>query len=148
MALMTLRLARSRTTEFAILLRVSPVELTMDLAEVVKNLVLLGLDETYVRSQFADLRDEASWLDEVAALMLESESALLLRLDASLPLALFQLIDTLRQVGAKASCGRAADGALSFSLQGAPPKTFAVRTDEPASVLDLVRAVVSVLPRA
>ncbi|HKP60366.1 MAG TPA: hypothetical protein VJV78_26755 [Polyangiales bacterium] len=126
----------------------SSVELTMDLSEVVKNLVLLGLDEAYVRSQFADLHDEASWLDEIAALIIESESALVLPADAGLPLVLFQLIDALRQVGAKASCGRTADGSLAFSLHGAQPKTFAVRSDESADALGLVRAVVSVLPRA
>jgi hypothetical protein len=120
----------------------------MDLAEVVKNLLLLGLDEAYVRGQFSDLRDEASWLDEVAALMLESEAAVVLPQDASLALVLFELIDALRQVGAKASCGRTADGTLAFSLNGAQAKTFAVRTEEAASALDLVRAVVGVLPRA
>lgn len=124
------------------------VELTMDLEEVVKNLVLLGLDETYVRSQLASQSDEAGWLDEIAALMAESESALVLAKDASLPVALFELIDALRQVGAKASCGRTQDGTLAFTLLGPQPRSFAVHTDADARVVNLVRAVVAVLPRA
>ncbi len=140
--------ARVSQKDFAILRGVTSVELAMDLEEVVKNLVLLGLDETYVRSQFSGLRDESSWLDEVAALMAESEAALVLSLDAAMPVVLFELVDALRQAGAKASCGRTADGTLAFSLAGPQPRTFAVHSDRDASVLALVRAIVAVLPRA
>jgi hypothetical protein len=128
---------------------VASVELAMDLEEVVKNLVQLGLDEAYVRNQFAGLSDPALWLDEVAALITESEAALVLGTEAALPVVLFELIDALRQVGAKASCGQTADGALAINLQnGAKAQTYKVQIDSQADVLSLVRAVVAVLPRA
>jgi hypothetical protein len=140
---------RSRAPSFAILRRVALVELAMDLEEVVKNLVQLGLDEAYVRNQFAGLPDAASWLDEVAALIAESEAALVLGLDAALPVVLFELVDALRQVGAKASCGLTTDGTLAINLQTGPKaQTFAVQIEPGADVLSLVRAVVAVLPRA
>ena len=129
--------------------RVASVELAMDLEEVVKNLVQLGLDEAYVRNQFAGLPDPAAWLDEVAALITESEAALVLGTEAALPVVLFELIDALRQVGAKASCGQTADGALAINLQnGAKAQTYKVQIDSQADVLSLVRAIVGVLPRA
>lgn len=121
----------------------------MDLEEVVKNLVQLGLDEAYVRNQFAGLPEPSLWLDEVAALIPESEAALVLGTEAALPVVLFELIDALRQVGAKASCGQTADGALAINLQnGAKVQTYKVQLGSNADVLGLVRAVVAVLPRA
>jgi hypothetical protein len=138
-----------RALSFAILRRVAAVELAMDLEEVVKNLVQLGLDEAYVRNQFAGLPDSSEWLDEVAALIAESEAALVLGLDADLAVVLFELVDALRQVGAKASCGRTADGKLALHLQNGPKaQTFHVQCDPTADALALTRAVVAVLPRA
>lgn len=121
----------------------------MDLEEVVRLLVQLGLDEAYVRNQFSGSPDPSSWLDETAALIAESEASLVLGSEGALPVVLFELIDALRQVGAKASCGRTADGALAINFQnGAKSQTHKVELSSSADVLSLVRAVAAVLPRA
>jgi hypothetical protein len=126
---------------------VPPVELAIDLEEVVKNLLTLGLDEAYVRNQFAGLADEA-WLGEVAALLIESEAALVLPNDMAFPQALFELTETLRQAGAKACSGETTAGALALTFLGPQPRSFVVQAAPDASVLALVRAVATVIPRA
>lgn len=139
--------SRSRAP-FAILRAVAAAEHAIDLDEVVQNLVSLGLDELYVRNQFAGLPAEESWLGEIAALLAESEAALRIPLDMPLPGALFELIDALRQVGAKAWCGTTVDGKPGFALGGAHPRTFALHSGPGASVASLARAVAAVMPRA
>jgi hypothetical protein len=126
---------------------VSALDQTIDLEEVIRVLVSVGIEEACARDQFAAVTDDAGRLAEVGALAVESDAGLLLSADISLPAVLFELVDGLRQAGLAVSVGTSADGVLMLVFKGAHPCAYELHFDAQATADDLVRALANVVPR-
>jgi hypothetical protein len=126
---------------------VSALDQTIDLEEVIRVLVSVGIEEACARDQFAALTDDAGRLAEVGALAVESDAGLLLSADVSLPVVLLELVDGLRQAGLAVSVGNIANGVLTLVFKGAHPCTYELHFEPQATAADLVRALANVVPR-
>jgi hypothetical protein len=126
---------------------VSAPEQGFDLAEVVRILMSIGVEESCARAQFTALDDEAARLREVGALAVESDAGLLLSPDLTLAAALFELVDALRQSGLAVSVGETAGGALAVAFQGPRPSVYELHIEPAATHRDLLRALAQVVPR-
>lgn len=126
---------------------VPELDQAIDLEEVVRVLVSLGIEDSCARTQFAEARNNAERLNEAAALAVESDAALLISDDMSLPVALFELVDGLRQAGLVLSLGRSARAEHVLVFGGPRPLAYELEIDPEATARDLVRAVAYVLPR-
>jgi len=123
-------------------------------------LVSLGIDEPCARAQLSALQSDAERLNEAALLAVESDAALLISDDMPLPVALFELVDGLRQAGLAVSLGKTAAAELALRLAGSRPAVFELsaradggeaqlaNAETRAHARDIVRAVTSVVPRA
>jgi hypothetical protein len=126
---------------------VSALDQTIDLEEVIRVLVAIGIEEPCARDQFAALTNDAGRLAEVGALAAESDAGLLLSDDMPLPAALFELVDGLRQSGLAATLGTSSAGALMLQFNGPRPTAYEVHFEAEATPSDLVRALANVVPR-
>jgi hypothetical protein len=127
--------------------RVAAADQAIDLEEVIRVLVSIGIEETSARNRFAAADDDRDRLAEVAALAVESEAAVFVSDDMPLSIALFELAEGLRQAGLSVWVGSSASGALGFELGGPRPGAFELQIAPGATPRDLVRAVAQVVPR-
>lgn len=84
---------------------------------------------------------------EAAALAVESDAALLIADDTPLPVALFELVDGLRQAGLPLTIAKSATADFVLAFGGSRPCAYELRIEPGATTRDLVRAVAYVLPR-
>lgn len=119
----------------------------MDLEEVIRVLVSLGADPVTARAQLSAAANDAERLEEVAVLAVDSDAALLISDDMPLPVALFELVDGLRQSGLPLSIAKDAKQQLVLAFGGTRPCAYELSFEPGASARDLVRAVAYVLPR-
>ncbi|MET0386011.1 MAG: hypothetical protein ABW321_08640 [Polyangiales bacterium] len=122
-------------------------EQTIDVEEVIRVLVSLGIDETRARTQLAGADNDAERLAETAGLAIESDVALSISDDMPLPVALSELVDGLRQTGLALTVVKNAQGVLVLQLEGARRQAFELTIEPGATPQELVRAVASTLPR-
>jgi hypothetical protein len=130
-----------------ILARVTAQDQAIDLEEVIRVLVSVGIEESCARDQFADLDDDAARLAEVGALVVESDAGLLLPCDMPVPAALFELVDGLRQAGLPVSLADSARGPLAVAFHGARPVAYELQIGPTATTRTLLSAVASIVPR-
>jgi hypothetical protein len=126
---------------------VSALDQTIDLEEVIRVLVAIGIEEPCARDQFAAVINDAGRLAEVGALAVESDAGLLLSDDMPLPAALFELVDGLRQSGLAAAVGTSRAGTLMLQFNGPRPSAYELHFEAHATPSDLVRALANVVPR-
>jgi hypothetical protein len=126
---------------------VPELDQAIDVDEVVGVLVSLGIAESCARTQFGEARNNAERLNEAAALAVESDAALLISNDMALPVALFELVDGLRQAGLPLSIRKSAQAEEVLVFGGPRPLAYELEIDAGATTRDLVRAVAYVLPR-
>ena len=119
----------------------------MDLEEVIRVLVSLGVDAAAARAQLFAAKSTAERLEEAAVLAVESDAALLISDDMPLPVALFELVDGLRQSGLPLSIVKNSKEQLVLAFGGTRPIAYELSFEPGASARDLVRAVAYVLPR-
>lgn len=140
--------ARVKSVEHLSYPRLVPeLDQAIDLEEVVRVLVSLGIEESCARAQFEGAGSSAELLSEAAALAVESDAASLIPNDMALPVALFELVDGLRQAGLPLSIRKSAQAELVLVFGGARPLAYELDIDPGASTRDLVRGVAYVLPR-
>ena len=120
---------------------------TIDLEEVIRVLVSVGIDESCARDQFAAVPSDGSQLAEVAALAVESDAGVLLPLDVPVPVALFELVDGLRQAGLAIRLATSTSDTEVLVLEVGQPGAYEVQIDAQATPHDLLRALASIVPR-
>jgi hypothetical protein len=119
----------------------------MDLEEVIRVLVSLGVEPAAARTQLSVATSAAERLEEAAILAVDSDAALLISDDMPLPVALFELVDGLRQSGLPLSIAKNSQEQLVLAFGGTRPCAYELSFEPGASARDLVRAVAYVLPR-
>jgi hypothetical protein len=119
----------------------------IDLEEVIRVLVSVGIEESCARDQFAGLDDDAARLAEVGSLAVESDAGLLLPNDMPVHSALFELVDGLRQAGLPVSLADSARGHLAVAFHGARPVAYELQIGPAATTRALVSAIASIVPR-
>jgi hypothetical protein len=122
---------------------------SIDLEEVIRVLVSVGIEESCARDQFAalDKDDDSARLLEVGSLAVESDAGVLLPVDIPVEAALFELVDGLRQAGLPVSLATSASGVLAVAFHGARPVAYELQIGAAATTRDLVRAIASIVPR-
>lgn len=124
-----------------------PTDQAIDIEEVIRVLVSLGVDDACARTQFAATTSDSERLVEAAALAVESDAALLIADDTPLPVALFELVDGLRQAGLPLTIAKSSTADYVLAFGGSRPCAYELRIEPGATTRDLVRAVAYVLPR-
>jgi hypothetical protein len=117
------------------------------LDDLLNPLLAMGIDEGYARSQLANAADDAERLAEVAALAVESDACVWLAQDMSLPVALFTLVDGLRQAGLSASTSRSVQGEPMLVFEAGRTAAYEIKFEPNAGMRDVVRTVAYILPR-
>jgi hypothetical protein len=107
----------------------------------------MGIDEAYARSQLSQAADATERLAEVASLAVESDACVLLAPDLSLHVALFTLVDGLRQAGLACSTSRSVQGEPMLVFEAGRTAAYEIRFEPQAGVRDVVRTVAYILPR-
>jgi len=125
---------------------VSELEIAIDVEAVARVLVSLGIDEAYVHAQLSLSHVPAEQLKEAAFLAAESEAALTIPFELSMPVSLFELVDGLRQAGLGIVLGKTARTELSLALSPPRAGVYEVSILQGARASDLVRFVASLLP--
>jgi hypothetical protein len=126
---------------------VAEQESTIDLEEVVRVLVSLGVSDSTARAQLAAADTDTDRLAEAALLAVESDATVLISNDMPLPVALFELVDGLRQAGLAVSVGSTAQAELAIAFEGPRPSIHELSVVTGATARDIVRAVANVVPR-
>jgi hypothetical protein len=126
---------------------VAPPDQSIDLEEVIRVLVSMGIEEGRARAQFSASESDRDRLAEAAALAMESEAALVISDDMPLPVALFELVDGLRQAGLAVSVSTSSNGQYALAFAGARPIAYELHFDAAAKPKDLVQAVAYAVPR-
>jgi hypothetical protein len=117
------------------------------LDDLLKPLLAMGIDEAYARRQLASAEDVSERVAEVASLAAESDACVWLTQDMSLPVALFTLVDGLRQAGLSASTSRSVQGEPMLVFEGGRTAAYEIKFEPQAGVRDVVRTVAYILPR-
>lgn len=115
--------------------------------DVLNPLLAMGIDEAYAREQLAQATNDAERLAEVASLAVESDACVWLAQDMSLPVALFTLVDGLRQAGLACSTSRSVQGEPMLVFEAGRTAAYEIKFEPQASVRDVVRTVAYILPR-
>jgi hypothetical protein len=117
------------------------------LDDVLNPLLAMGIDEAYARVQLSQAADDAERLAEVATLAVESDACVWLAQDMSLPVALFTLVDGLRQAGLACSTSRSVQGEPMLVFEAGRTAAYEIKFEPQAGVRDVVRTVAYILPR-
>jgi hypothetical protein len=117
------------------------------LDDVLNPLLAMGIDEAYARAQLSHAADDAERLAEVATLAVESDACVWLAQDMSLPVALFTLVDGLRQAGLACSTSRSVQGEPMLVFEAGRTAAYEIKFEPQAGVRDVVRTVAYILPR-
>ena len=115
--------------------------------DVLNPLLAMGIDEAYARAQLSGAANDAERLAEVAALAVESDACVWLDQDMSLPVALFTLVDGLRQAGLACSTSRSVQGEPLLVFEAGRTAAYEIKFEPQAGVRDVVRTVAYILPR-
>lgn len=117
----------------------------IDVAEVVRVLGAVGVDETTVRDQLAMASTQGEQAEEVAALLVESEHGVLVPLGAEIDVALFDVAEALRAAGLSISLGQTST-APALVLGRPPAQVYEVELSPEVSEAALASALSSILP--
>lgn len=120
----------------------------IDIEEVTRVLVTLGIDEASARAQLVAAENDTERLAEAALLAVESDAAVLISDDMPLPVALFELVDGLRQAGLALALGETEHAELALALETPRPSFYEVVIGDGATPRDMVRAVANIVPRS
>jgi hypothetical protein len=115
--------------------------------DVLGPLVRLGIDAGYAKEQLSNAHTDAEKLEELASLAVESDACVFLDPSAALPVALFSLVDGLRQAGLAATTQRSVQGEPMLVFEGTRTAAYEIKFDARATVRDVVRTVAYILPR-
>jgi hypothetical protein len=115
--------------------------------DVLGPLLAMGIDETYARAQLSSTEDDNERLAEVASLAVESDACVWLAQDMSLPVALFTLVDGLRQAGLACSTSRSVQGEPMLVFEAGRTAAYEIKFEPQAGARDVVRTVAYILPR-
>lgn len=114
---------------------------------VLNPLLAMGIDEVYARQQLSNADGDAERLAELASLAVESDACVWLGQDMSLPVALFTLVDGLRQAGLAASTSRSVQGEPMLVFEAGRSAAYEIKFEPQAGVRDVIRTVAYILPR-
>lgn len=117
------------------------------LEDVLNPLLAMGIDEAYARAQLSQAADDSERLAEIATLAVESDACVWLSQDMSLAVALFTLVDGLRQAGLACSTNRSVQGEPMLVFEAGRTAAYEIKFEPEATVRDVVRTVAYILPR-